>query len=174
MPNVKRLREHHWALPYRDVPATIRKVRRSNAHPLMRLCFEFPVLTASRSGEVRLADWSEIDWELELWKVPAERMKARREHRVPLSGRALEILRDVWEITGPEGCIFPWAPQRRANLRYGTDAAATAGEHRRGAARFPVVVQGLGRRAVGLRLGRVRERVGAQRRVRGRAGVHEV
>ena len=107
LPNVKRLREHHRALPYRDVPVALRKARRSNACPLMRLCFEFLVLTASRSGEVREAQWNEIDWNACLWTVPAERMKARREHRVPLSGRAVEILRDAWELSGPEDCIFP-------------------------------------------------------------------
>ncbi len=107
LPNVKRLKEHHRALPYRDVPATLRKARRRNARPLMRLCFEFLVLTANRSGEVREAQWNEIDWNVCLWTIPAERMKARREHRVPLSGRAVEILRDAWELTGPDGCIFP-------------------------------------------------------------------
>ena len=107
LPNVKRLKEHHKALRYADVPATIRMVRRSNARPLMRLCFEFLVLTASRSGEVRGADWSELDWDDCLWTIPAERMKAGREHRVPLSDRAMEILRDAWALSGPDGCIFP-------------------------------------------------------------------
>lgn len=107
LPNVRRMKEHHRALPYRDVPATIRRVRRSNARPLMRLAFEFLVLTASCSGEVRLADWSEIDWNAHLWVIPAVRMKAGREHRVPLPDRAMEILRDAWELSGPDGCIFP-------------------------------------------------------------------
>ena len=73
----------------------------------MRLCFEFLVLTASRSGEVRNADWSEIDWDTATWTIPAAKMKAEREHRVPLSDRAMEILRDAWALSGPDGCIFP-------------------------------------------------------------------
>ena len=85
----------------------MRKVRRSNARPLMRLAFEFLVLCASRSGEVREAQWSEIDWEQRLWTVPAERMKAMREHRVPLSTQAMAVLREAMELSGPDGCIFP-------------------------------------------------------------------
>ena len=107
LPSTKRLKAHHRALPYADVPGVLRMVRRSNARPLMRLCFEFLVLTASRSGEVRGADWSEIDWDDCLWTIPAERMKTGREHRVPLSDRAMEILRDAWALSGPDGCIFP-------------------------------------------------------------------
>lgn len=107
LPNVKRLREHHRALPYAAVPATIRRVRLSNARPLTRLCFELLVLTASRSGEVREAQWSEIDWNSRTWTVPAERMKARREHRVPLSDQAVAVLRDAWSLSGPDGYIFP-------------------------------------------------------------------
>ena len=58
--------------------------RTSNADPLTRLSFEFLVLTAARSGQVRMSTWSEIDLESSTWTVPAKRMKARREHRVPL------------------------------------------------------------------------------------------
>ena len=57
-----------------------------------KLAFEFLVLTACRSGEVRLAQWDEIDLEARQWTIPGERMKAKRTHRVPLSGRALEVL----------------------------------------------------------------------------------
>ena len=107
LPNTKGLKEHHKALPYADVPAALRKVRLSPSHTLTRLAFEFMVLTASRAGEVRHADWSEIDFESATWIVPAARMKARREHRVPLSDKALEILRDAWDLTGGDGLVFP-------------------------------------------------------------------
>ena len=107
LPNTKGLKEHHRALPYADVPAALRMVRLSPSHTLTRLAFEFMVLTASRAGEVRNAKWSEIDFESATWVVPAVRMKARREHRVPLSDKALEILRDAWDLTGGEGLIFP-------------------------------------------------------------------
>ena len=107
LPNTKGLKEHHRALPYADVHAALRKVRLSPSHTLTRLAFEFMVLTASRAGEVRHANWSEIDFESATWIVPAARMKARREHRVPLSDKGLEVLRDAKELTGGEGLVFP-------------------------------------------------------------------
>ena len=64
----------------------------SGATDTVKLAFEFLVLTAARSGEVRGARWAEIDRKARVWTIPATRMKAKREHRVPLSGRAVEIL----------------------------------------------------------------------------------
>ena len=84
--------EHMRALPHREVAAVIRTVRASGALPAARLAFEFLVLTAARWGEVRWAEWAEIDRDAGVWTVPARRMKANRRHRVPLCGRALEIL----------------------------------------------------------------------------------
>lgn len=63
-----------------------------------RLAFEFLVLTAARSGEVRGARWLEIDLSNRLWTIPASRMKAGREHRVPLSNRCLEILAEARSV----------------------------------------------------------------------------
>ena len=77
------------ALPHREVAAAIRRVRASTA---VRLAFEFLVLTVARWGEVRWAEWAEIDRDEGVWTVPARRTKANRQHRVPLCGRALEIL----------------------------------------------------------------------------------
>ncbi len=84
--------QHQKALRHRDVAAAIEKVRVANSAKVDTLAFEFLVLTAARSGEVRGAVWSEIDREKGVWTVPASRMKTAREHRVPLCGRALEIL----------------------------------------------------------------------------------
>ena len=83
---------HRQALPHKDVAAAIETVRAGSAQPAVRLAFEFLVLTAARSGEVRLATWDEVDRAGAVWTVPATRMKAKREHRVPLCGRALEVL----------------------------------------------------------------------------------
>ena len=83
---------HMRALPHREVAAVIRTVRGSAALGTARLAFEFLVLTAARWGEVRWAEWEEIDRSGRVWTVPARRMKANRQHRVPLCGRALEIL----------------------------------------------------------------------------------
>ena len=84
--------EHMQALPHREVAAMIRTVRVSPALPAARLALEFLVLTAARWGEVRWAEWEEIDRSGRVWTVPAKRAKTNRRHRVPLCGRALEIL----------------------------------------------------------------------------------
>ena len=84
--------EHMQALPHREVAAAIRTVRASAAVPAAKLAFEFLVLTAARWGEVRSAEWEEIDRDGRVWTVPARRAKTNRRHRVPLCGRALEIL----------------------------------------------------------------------------------
>ena len=84
--------EHMQALPHREVAAVIRTVRVSPALPAARLALEFLVLTAARWGEVRWAEWEEIDRSGRVWIVPARRAKTNRRHRVPLCGRALEIL----------------------------------------------------------------------------------
>ena len=84
--------QHMRALPHREVPAAIERVRASNARPVVKLALEFLVLTAARWGEVRGAVWTEIDWDEGVWTISTTRMKAKREHRVPLCGRAMEIL----------------------------------------------------------------------------------
>ena len=80
---------HMRALPHRGVASVLRKVRASDAMPVAKLAFEFLVLTAARWGEVR---WAEIDPPEGVWTVPETRMKAKREHRVPLCRRAMETL----------------------------------------------------------------------------------
>ena len=83
---------HHRALPHGEVAAAIAKVRTAGVGRVDSLAFEFMVLTAARGAEVRGAVWSEIDQDAGVWTIPASRMKTAREHRVPLCGRALEIL----------------------------------------------------------------------------------
>ena len=107
LPRKARLKEHHPALPYAEVPAALAAVRESTADPATRLSFEFLVLTAARAGEVREAYWSEIDWENAMWTVPGARMKARREHRVPLADRAMAVLAEAWPMGDGIGPIFP-------------------------------------------------------------------
>ena len=84
--------EHLRALPHGEVAAAIRTVQAATAPEVAKLAFEFLVLTAARWSEVRWAEWEEIDRDAGVWTVPAKRMKANRQHRVPLCGRALEIL----------------------------------------------------------------------------------
>ena len=90
-----RVVKHMRALPHREVGSAIRKARRTDGMPVARLAFEFLVLTAARWGEVRWAEWSEIDLGEEMWTVPATRMKAKREHRVPLCRRAWRFWRKL-------------------------------------------------------------------------------
>lgn len=83
-------RGHHAALPYGEVPVMVERLR---ALPgVSARALEFLILTAARSGEVREAMWSEIDLDANVWTIPAQRMKAGREHRVPLTPRMLTIL----------------------------------------------------------------------------------
>jgi integrase len=89
----KLTRGHHKAMPYTDVPVFISNLRTREA-PAAR-ALEFLVLTASRSGEARGAKWGEFDLEAGIWTIPKERMKANREHRVPLTKRALAILSEI-------------------------------------------------------------------------------
>ena len=115
LPRISRLKSHHPALPDGDVPGALRQVRESTADPVTRLSFEFLVLTAARSSEVRLATWEEMELESSAWKGLAERMKARREHRVPLTGRTLEILSQARELDGRDGgLVFPAGRNARA------------------------------------------------------------
>ena len=87
------LRGHHAALPYLELPAFLDDLRQRTAVAARAL--EFVILTATRTSEALNATWDEFDLEAEIWTIPAARMKARVEHRVPLSRRAVEILRDL-------------------------------------------------------------------------------
>ena len=102
---------HRQALPHGDVSDALRRVRESDGPQSVRLAFEFLVMTAARSGEVRGARWGEVDTEAAVWTIPAGRMKAKREHRVPLSDAALDVLRRARQHSATDGdgdgLIFP-------------------------------------------------------------------
>lgn len=105
LPKRQRLsRGHHAALGYDAVPAFMADLRGRAAVAARAL--EFVILTAARSGELLGATWDEIDIEKKIWTIPAERMKAGREHRVPLSSRAMEIIDEMAKL-GTEGFVFP-------------------------------------------------------------------
>ena len=106
LPKAGTVRRHQRALPFAEVGAALDKVKASNAYKGTILALEFLVLTACRSGEVRLTTWEEVDLESETWTVPASRMKAKRDHRVPLSRRALEILHEARELSDGSGLVF--------------------------------------------------------------------
>ena len=98
---------HMPALPYEDVADAVAAVRASAAWRGTKLAFEFMVLTAARSGEVRLATWDEIALDSAVWTVPGTRMKTKLEHRVPLGSRALEILHEAKMLGDGTGLVFP-------------------------------------------------------------------
>ena len=116
LPNNRIAAKHQRALPHAEVGAALARVRTSGGYPGTVLSFEFLVLTAARSGEVRNARWSEIDRDGAVWTVPGERMKAGREHRVPLAPRALEVLDEAaGRLAGSGGLVFPSPTGRVAN-----------------------------------------------------------
>jgi integrase len=86
-------RKHHAAMPYADIPALIASLR-NMPHRSAR-ALEFTILTASRANEAAAAQWSEFDLEAGIWTVPAVRMKAGKQHTVPLSKRAIDILNEM-------------------------------------------------------------------------------
>ena len=99
-------RRHQTALPHADVADALGKVKASRAYAVAKLALEFLTLTACRSGEVRGARWEEVSMETATWTVPAERMKSKREHQVPLSDRALEVLAEARQYPDASGLIF--------------------------------------------------------------------
>jgi integrase len=100
----KLTRGHHAAMPYEDVAAFIAMLRKRQASAALAL--ELCILTAARSGEILGMQWPEIDLDKKLWTVPSNRMKAGRDHRVPLSPRAVTILRQLEELKAGN-FVFP-------------------------------------------------------------------
>lgn len=104
LPDQKKARVHHPAMAFDDVPAFMARLRAVDS--LSARALEFILLTAARSGEARGARWSEIDMEARLWTIPADRMKANRPHRVPLTEAALAVLQPLSEARRGE-YVFP-------------------------------------------------------------------
>jgi integrase len=102
--------KHHAALPYAESGEFVAKLREQESTSALAL--EFLILTATRTGEVIGATWSEIDLDAAVWTIPADRMKAKREHRVPLSKSALSILKQLNEHRIGE-FVFPGAKTNR-------------------------------------------------------------
>ncbi len=110
--------EHHAALPWSSVPGFIRELRQRSTMPVTRLAFEFLILTAARSGEVRGAVWNEIDLVQSLWSIPVfdphsgrRRLKGKESHVVPLSDRAVAVLLEARALHAGD-LVFPAARGR--------------------------------------------------------------
>ncbi|WHO39127.1 tyrosine-type recombinase/integrase [Sphingobium sp. AP49] len=93
------------AMPYGEVSGLVAMLR--SKETIGNMALEFLILTAARSGEVRGAIWDEFDLEGRLWIIPAERMKAKKEHNVPLCDRALALVKRAQEIASSETVVFP-------------------------------------------------------------------
>ena len=109
LPKTTGARAHFRSVNHADVGAALAKVDASGAFWSTVAAFRFLVLTAARSGEVRGATWDEIDFEAATWTIPADKMKSGREHRVPLSTAALDVLRRADGMRDGSGLIFPSA-----------------------------------------------------------------
>ncbi|ERL99034.1 site-specific recombinase XerD [Rhodobacteraceae bacterium HIMB11] len=106
LPKQNRKPKHRAALPHTDVSECLKSIHQSDAMLSTKLAIELLVLTATRSGEVRLAEWSEVDLETRIWKIPSNRMKMREEHIIPLSNRAIAVLKQAQTLS-TDGLIFP-------------------------------------------------------------------
>jgi integrase len=106
-PSKVKVIEHHPALPYTDMPALLADLAEQKGIGAKAL--EFAILTAARTGEVIGATWAEFELDAKLWTIPPARMKAKREHRVPLSPPALRILESMQPLRRKGGFVFPGA-----------------------------------------------------------------
>ena len=102
LPKVRHTPEHRESLHYTNVAAAVRKVQFGYAMRVTALAFEFLVLTAARPCEVRFAEWSEIDLRAGIWTIPAAKMKAKRDHVVPLSSQAVQVLQSLRYAPDPD------------------------------------------------------------------------
>ena len=107
LPPMPRLKAHHRALPYHEIAEALEAVDASDSSLAAKLCLRFLVLTAARSGEARGATWDEIDEDAREWRIPAGRMKAGVQHRVPLSDTALAVLEQARPLRDNSGLVFP-------------------------------------------------------------------
>ena len=85
----------------------LRAIDAYSGHAITRLAMQVSPHVMARPGEIRQAQWSEFDFEKAVWKIPAERMKMRRAHVVPLSRQVLAYLTELTTLTGPDGFVFP-------------------------------------------------------------------
>ena len=112
LPSMPEGQTHFRALPYSEVPEALEIIGASRASMAAKLAIRFLILTACRSGEVRNAEWSEIDLEGRTWTIPASRMKGGKEHRQPLSDAALDVLERAQTLRIGSNLVFP-SPLKR-------------------------------------------------------------
>ena len=112
LPSMTGTRQHHRCLHYGEVSAAMDTIEQSSAGLSAKLCLRFVILTAVRSGEARSADWSDINIQERTWTIPAGKMKAKIEHRVPLSDEAMRIIEQARMFHDESGLLFPSPTQK--------------------------------------------------------------
>ncbi len=122
LPRMAAVKAHFRALSYKELPKAMRMIEASAASRSSKLALQFLILTAGRSGEVRGATWSEVDFDERLWRIPGERMKSGAEHRVPLSEAAMGLLDRAENLDGGGKHVFPSPVHRGRSL---SDATLT-------------------------------------------------
>ena len=164
----KLTRGHHAAMPYEEVPAFIASLRERDA--LAAVALELCILTAARSGELLGMRWDEIDFQNAVWSLPAGRMKAGRPHRVPLSTRALAMLRKLEQSKHGEFVFAGHAPGRPLS-EHGDGHDPPPNECRRDCTWLPIQLPRLGRERNLIPARGRRNRPGPRHRRQGRAGL---
>jgi integrase len=112
LPTISKRRrvKHHPAMPYLDIPALFKTI---GVNPILSAqALLFCILTATRTSETIEAKWSEFDFEKELWVIPKDRMKKEKEHRVPLSAQAIDLLKSITRLDGS-----PWVFNGRSRRK---------------------------------------------------------
>lgn len=99
--------QHRLALPEHELPAFLTRLDTYDGHPTTAMALRLLLLTATRPGEVRGARWDEFDLDSAMWVIPAERMKMKSEHRVPLSRQAVDLVRAMEPFSGDKDLLFP-------------------------------------------------------------------
>ena len=173
LPPRSRQRRHFPALPYDEIAEALVLIFETTARPEVKLGLEFLVLTAARAGEVRQARWGEVDFEDAIWEKPAEHMKMREKHRVPLSSGALDVLDKTKALSKRRGRRPDLPVESRAGQdadQHGLYDAAPKGRLRpHHDTRIPRHLQDVGPRTDGHPLGSSRSGLGPQ--ARGRRGL---
>ena len=126
LPKLRRRTVHRPSLPYREAPDALAEWQSLPVDEGIKLAVLFIVLTASRLGEVTGATWSEIDFPAQVWRVPADRMKAGSEHTVPLSSQAIEVLERARALRRHPSLIFSRRGRAGAPRRISQEAVSDA------------------------------------------------
>ena len=109
LPRQRRHKNHMAALHFLEVPEFMRELALAPATPVVRAAIEFMILTAVRSANIRFMTWQDVDFDAAVWVVPAEKMKMKRDHFVPLSARAVDLLKLAKRFPTHSDLVFPGA-----------------------------------------------------------------